>query len=76
MAKGLVISWVSTLAHVVMVFSGCCSMFSGDVAVGYGFGELLGSGLIIIAMVLSSVLRCCFSCFNFHVLLVLTLVNL
>jgi hypothetical protein len=27
-------------------------------------------------MVLSSVLRCCFSCFNFHVLLVLTLVNL
>ncbi|OQU89731.1 hypothetical protein SORBI_3002G254250 [Sorghum bicolor] len=26
--------WVSALAHVVMVFSACCSTFSSDVAVG------------------------------------------
>jgi hypothetical protein len=42
--KVLAISWVSTLAHIVMVFFGCCSMFLGDVVVGYGFGELSGSG--------------------------------
>jgi hypothetical protein len=32
--KVLTSSWVSALARVVMVFSGCCSTFSSDVAVG------------------------------------------
>ncbi|KAG0528867.1 hypothetical protein BDA96_05G049400 [Sorghum bicolor] len=32
--KVLASSWGSALARVVMVFSDCCSIFSGDVAVG------------------------------------------